>query len=153
MPVIGVEPTTNRLSTCLLCQLGYTGLAHEGIRTPNLLVLSQAPLPVGLRGRAIPGEWWDSNPRPEAYETSALPLRYTRTNAANAAMRVVGLEPTTLGLRGLCANQLRHTRRRCGELRMPPAGFEPATPWLKASYAAIASRRRMNRSPRVCIEP
>ncbi len=47
------EPAAHRLSTCALYQLEYTDLldARQGIRTPNLLVLSQAPLPIGLHGQ------------------------------------------------------------------------------------------------------
>jgi hypothetical protein len=65
------------------------------------------------------------------------------------AMRVVGLEPTALSLRGSCAIRLRHTHRQRIVIRTPPTGLEPATLWLKASYAAIASRRPVSQASRL----
>src|SRR5687768_7557668 len=97
MSTVGFEPTTYRLSTCRLCQVGLRRPtdAGGGIRTPILLVLSQTPLADwATPAHHLPRKVRDSNPQrqlspsPPVFETGAF-----TSSASLLQWTAAGLEP------------------------------------------------------------
>jgi hypothetical protein len=92
---------------------------QRGIRTLNLVVLSHAPLPIGLSGRRREG---DSNAqasladRPPVFETGVLPVRRSLRESLVVAVR---FEPTLGRPSTYCLCRLGYATGGRGEIRTP----------------------------------
>ena len=151
MSTVGFEPTTNRLSTCLLCHVGIRRRdADGGIRTPNLLVLSQTPLPIGLH-RHTDGEGLEPPAAAFAHRTGFRDRRHIQFGQPSPllTMRVAGFEPATHSLRGCHATRLRHTRGRRARCPEAPGRTRTCNSLVKSQLRCHCVTEANFRQPRV----